>query len=140
MYNGLKRYAMQKYFKGLFFALLTVLSVGCAQKSAVLEGTASYRERIALPPQAILDITLEDVSLMDVKAPVLAHKSEQIVGQTPFVFSLEYDPALIKQGHRYNLRAKITVEGKLMFITDTFKPVLEGSADKEILLMMKKVN
>jgi len=130
---------MKKYFKILLLVLVTVISIGCAQKSATLEGTASYRERIALPPSAILEVTLEDVSLMDIKAPVLAQQSEKITGQVPFAFSLAYDPTLIKQHHRYNLRAKVLVNGKLMFITDTFNTVFEANSDKDIHLMMKKV-
>jgi len=130
---------MQKYFKVLLLALLLVLSVGCAQKSSALEGTASYHERIALPPNAVLEITLEDVSLMDIKAPVLAQKSTQIVGQTPFAFSLEYDPTLIQERHRYNLRAKITIEGKLIFITDTMQPVLTKNSPEKLNLKMVQV-
>lgn len=33
---------------------------GCASAADVVRGTALYRERIALPPGALLEVTLED--------------------------------------------------------------------------------
>jgi uncharacterized lipoprotein YbaY len=37
----------------------------------VVRGTASYRERIALPPDAIFEAMLEDVSRADARAEVI---------------------------------------------------------------------
>ncbi len=42
--------------------------VVCGVSSAIagsLEGTASYRERISLPPDAVFEAQLQDVSLAD---------------------------------------------------------------------------
>ncbi|HAN28766.1 MAG TPA: hypothetical protein DCP75_13790, partial [Haliea salexigens] len=43
-----------------------------AQQAGVIEGTVLYRERMMLPPDAQLDIQLEDVSRADAPATVLA--------------------------------------------------------------------
>src|SRR5690606_5821880 len=52
------------------FVLLLASSVGACtpQDSATIEGSATYRERIALPPDAQFEATLEDVSVADAPA------------------------------------------------------------------------
>lgn len=86
-----------------------------------LDGTVAYRQRIALPPDARLKVTLSDVSLMDVAAPVIAETEIATAGrQVPIPFALDYDPARIAPRHTYAVAARITdAAGKLLWITDT---------------------
>jgi putative lipoprotein len=94
-------------------------------KMKILEGEAFYRERIALPPGALLNVVLEDVSRMDVPATVLAEYSVSLDTSPPYAFELEYDPAMIEDRMRYSVRARITEGERLRFIstssTDPFK-------------------
>ncbi|WP_428353882.1 YbaY family lipoprotein [Methyloprofundus sp.] len=106
---------------------------------ATLTGSAYYRERIALPGNAVFEAVLEDVSLMDIAAVVLGSDSTTPAGQPPFAFAIKYDSTEIKPGHRYNVRAKITVDGKLKFISDTMHPVLKGENQSELLVKMVMV-
>ncbi|NMU26748.1 lipo-like protein, partial [Vibrio parahaemolyticus] len=77
----------------------------------------AYRERIALPPNAVVTIALEDVSLADAPAKVLAKQTFETEGkQVPLSFELSYDSNEIKPNHRYSVRARIEVDGKLRFI------------------------
>ena len=88
-------------------------------------GSVFYRERIALPDTAVVSVTLEDISLADKAADVIATDSFITGGkQVPFEFKLDYDTSKIVPNHRYNVRAKIAVDGKLRFITDTITPVI----------------
>ncbi len=111
-----------------------VLLAGCAQtesdavKANMAEntemvevtGTLAYRERIALPENAEVTVTLEDTSLADAKAVVLDTQTFITEGkQVPFSFSLSYNSADIDPRHTYNVRAQIRVDGKLRFTTDT---------------------
>ncbi|MDF2153605.1 YbaY family lipoprotein [Vibrio sp. CAU 1672] len=90
-----------------------------------ITGTVAYRERMALPPQAVVTVTLEDVSLADAPSVVLAEQSIDAEGQQiPFAFELEYDSNQIKPNHRYSLRARIEADGQLMFITDAHVGVI----------------
>ena len=57
----------------------------------------------------------------------------------PVNFSIQYNSDEIQQGHRYNVRGKITVDGRLIFITDTAHPVLTGKEQRELKLRMKMV-
>lgn len=84
---------------------------------ASLDGEVFYLQRIALPPSATLSVSLQDVSLADAPAVVLAEQKGSIKGQVPLPFHLSYDPAQVKSGHRYSVSARIEVNGELMFIT-----------------------
>lgn len=107
--------------------------------SRVIRGTATYRERIALPPDAVLEVTLEDVSLADAAAREIASVRMKNPGNPPFSFELAYDPALIEERQTYAVRAAIRVDGKLMFTTDTFYPVLTRGAGTEVELLLRRV-
>lgn len=86
-----------------------------------LNGTALYRERIALPPDARLIVRINDVSRMDAPAPVIAETEIATQGkQVPLAFSLRYDPARIAARGRYGVSARILDGGgRLIWITDT---------------------
>ena len=93
-----------------------------AENAQVISGTVSYRERIALPENAVVTVTLEDISLADAPSTVIATQEFTADGkQVPFAFELSYDNNKIQPNHRYNMRATIHVDGKLRFTTDTIK-------------------
>ncbi|CAK2106566.1 putative lipoprotein [Vibrio crassostreae] len=95
------------------------------ENTQVISGTVSYRERIALPENAVVTVTLEDISLADAPSTVIATQEFTTDGkQVPFAFELSYDNNKIKANHRYNMRASIHVDGKLRFTTDTIKSVI----------------
>lgn len=113
----------------------TVASGPLMAKTATLNGTVSYRERIAMPPDAMVSVQLLDVSLADAPAKVLAQTRLQARGQVPVPFRLRYDEARIQPGHRYALRASITVAGKLWFTTTTHHAVFaDGATDTNVLV------
>jgi len=126
-------------FKVFVLILLSVSSTILSAEQATLSGSASYRERIALPPNAVFEATLEDVSLMDVPSVTLGTDSIAHAVKNPIFFSIKYNPDVIKLGRRYNVRGRITVDGKLKFITDTMHPVFTGKDSSLINLKMKMV-
>lgn len=92
---------------------------------ATIIGTVSYRERIALPEDAKITVTLADISLADAPSVVIGQTEFESQGfQSPFAFQIDYDPAKIIPNHRYAVSAHIEMHGKLRFITDTIYPVL----------------
>lgn len=102
-----------------------------------LSGTASYRERIALPADARLAVRISDVSRMDVAAPVIAETQIATEGrQVPLAFSLDYDPARIDPRGRYAVSARITDRaGRLIWITDTHVGLPARGQTVELLLV-----
>ena len=120
-------------------APLAALAIaGCASTAPApvakgqVTGSVLYRERIMLPPTATVTVTLADTSLMDAPARTLA--SQVIEGQTapPFKFALAYDPAAIDPRNVYSVSARIEVDGKLRFITDTHTPVITHGAPTHV--------
>lgn len=100
-------------------------------------GTAWIRQKVALPPDAVLTVTLSDASLADAPSKVLAQKVTRTEGkQAPFSFVLPFNPADIQPNARIILSAAITVNDKLVFITDTVQPVInQGGTKAELTLV-----
>lgn len=91
-------------------------------------GTVAYRERILLPPNAVVTITLQDVSKQDVASEVVATQTFTTDGaQVPFDFELSYNMADIKPQDTYTVSARIDVDGELRFISDTRYAVITDS-------------
>jgi putative lipoprotein len=131
-------------------AAVFVLSstVTLAQSSAEPEhtahtvtGTVSYRQRIALPSDAIVKVRIEDVSLADAPAKSVAEEKISTEGrQVPITFAIKYDPAVINPAHRYQIRATITSGDRLLFTTTTAYPVLTHGAPSQLDLLVHQVS
>lgn len=99
-------------------------SISATQQPAIqqpnVSGTVWIRQKVALPPDAVLTVTLSDASLADAPSKVLAQKAVRTEGkQSPFSFVLSFNPADVQPNARILLSAAITVNDKLVFITDT---------------------
>ena len=114
-----------------------IATLSVAQQQPSVTGTINIRQRIALPPDAVLTVTLSDASLADAPARVLSQKAVRTEGkQAPFNFALPYNPADIQPNARILLSAAITVNGQLMFITDTVQTVInQGGTHAELTLV-----
>ena len=138
-------------------AALTLTLAGCAQKSGnvptptagsaaiaqtqiqgpAVNGSVNIRQRIALPPDAILTVTLSDASLADAPSKVIAQRAVRTDGkQAPFNFVLPFNPADIQPNARIILSAAITVNGQLIFITDTIQEVVNRNGTRADLLLV----
>ena len=120
-------------------AAMLVLAAGTAMAElATIEGEASYRERIALGPGAVLEVELLDISRADAPSDRLASIRIKAQAQVPIPFTLHYDPALIEPRRSYAVTAKLIVEGKIVFRSDTVHPVLtRGAGDTVEILMVR---
>jgi putative lipoprotein len=111
-----------------------------AAATASITGSASYRERIALPPAAVFEATLEDVSRADAPADVIARTRLAPAGQPPFRFTIPYDPARVQPGRRYVVRGRVTLDDALMFTTDTAYPVLGADGAKSVDMLLRRAS
>lgn len=116
--------------RALALSLATLPLAACAtlmpsEQPVSVTGSITYRERMALPPTAQVEIQLADVSLMDAPSRTIARQSFTADGrQVPFAFSLTVDQRKLDPRGRYSVSARITdASGKLMFITDTHNGV-----------------
>ena len=108
--------------------------------TAQIRGTATYRERIAMPADAIFDATLEDVTRADASADVIGRARIEKPGNVPIRFEISYDTSRIVQNHRYVVRARILSGGKLFFTTDQSYPVLTQGRSKEVSLLLRRAS
>jgi putative lipoprotein len=125
---------------GAFIALLAGCATTASEPSSsgtpilltgVLTGTASYRERIALPLGSIVRVTLEDATGGDTPKVVVASTTVVTERQAPIPFALAYDPTRIVQSHRYAIRVQIeSPNGQLMWTsTDRYFVITHGNPD-----------
>jgi uncharacterized lipoprotein YbaY len=97
-----------------------------------LRGAVTYRERIALPPDAVVSVQLQDLSKTGAPTTILAHQVIAAAGkQAPFVFDLIYDPGVVKQDGVYGVVAKITVGGQVRWTNTTHARVLTAGAPSD---------
>jgi len=106
--------------------------------SAAVTGTATYRERMALPPDAVFEATLEDVSKADAPAQVISRTRKEHPGNPPFAFEIPYAPSEIDPTHTYSVRARITSNDELLFTTTQNYPVLTGGNQNPVTLLVQR--
>ena len=137
---------MQNLFNRIVLSgLLLLISITGVQAggtdpeaTTMVTGTISYRERIALPPDAVILIQLRDVSLQDVAAKLI---SEQIIKpehSIPIPFALPYKPADIDERMTYSVFASIRSGDRLLFVTDRSYQVLTRGRSNHVDLVLKK--
>lgn len=98
------------------------------RSQATITGTVSYRERIALPAGSVIEVSLLDTSRADAPATTLAQTTITTTGENvPIPFTLEYKPSKIEENMTYTVSARITVDGKLRWISDQAYPVITNS-------------
>ena len=111
-----------------------------ADSMSTVTGTVTYRERIALPPTAVVKVQLADVSRADAPAIVLGDEIIRTEGrQVPFAFTIEYDPARIDPRFTYVIQARIEDGDKLLFISDRSYPVITRGAPTQVDLVLRSV-
>ena len=99
---------------------LAALALPVPAHAGSLSGTATYRERIALPPDAEFEAVLIDVALADAPARDLGR-------------------VRLRPAGRYTVRATVRQGERLLFTTDTFTPVLTGAPSQPITLRLVAV-
>lgn len=105
---------------------------------AVITGSVTYRQRIALPPGSRLEVKVEDVSLADAPSETIAETSSVITGQVPVSFEIAVGAGKVKAGRMYTLRATIFLGDQMLFTTDTHVSVLgEGDPARVDLVLVQ---
>ncbi|BES69138.1 YbaY family lipoprotein [Marinobacter nanhaiticus D15-8W] len=146
--TGIRRSQVGSGPAALVAVLLAALVVtGCASDAKIwggvpnmrqIEGTVTYHERMMVPTDSTVTVILEDVSLADAPAEVVAQTSFRSRNGPPWSYMLNYDPRLIMDGRRYNLRAKVTSNDRLMFISTEANPVVPGEVDGAVDIVVNR--
>ncbi len=105
-----------------------------------ITGSVWYRERIMLPPNAEVSVSLEDLSRMDVAAHLLASTTFVPQSCPPFDFSLEYDSTKLQEKGRYGLRVGIEKDGRLLFINKEHVPAFAQDGNAPVQIMVSQAS
>ncbi|HEY0920338.1 META domain-containing protein [Devosia sp.] len=98
-----------------------------------LSGQVTYRERIALPPNAVLRVQLIDVDATGA-APIRAEAPIAPGGQVPLTFTLSFDDRAINTAHSYALLAEIA-SGTAVWFRNTEPYALDPILPDPILIV-----
>ncbi|MFT4466107.1 MAG: YbaY family lipoprotein [Sodalis sp. (in: enterobacteria)] len=118
----------------------TFKAPGTAQQGAIsqpaVSGTVYIRQRIALPPNTAL--TLSDATIPDTPSKIIAQRVVCTDGkQAPFSFVLPFNPSDIQPNARIVLSAAITVDGRVVMITEQVKmAVTQGGGTRHDLILV----
>lgn len=109
-----------------------------------LNGSIVFQEDLVLSPGVKINVRIEDVSLMDVAAVIIAETDVPPTandGNSPVPFSIGYDETKIRENMSYTIRAVIRDKnGKLLWITDTHTPVFtRGGPSDDVTVKVKRI-
>ena len=117
-----------------------VPATGTGTTNSKVTGSITYRERIALPPSAVITVKLVDVSLADAPAVLIAEQVIATAGrQVPFEFALEYDAARIQPSHTYAVQVRIENGDRLLFISDKMNLVITRDAPTHLDIVVRRI-
>lgn len=85
--------------------------------AGVVSGTVTYRERMALPPDAVVEVWITDVTPGVVtNMALLGEATVQSAGrQVPIPFEIRFEPARVAADHLYAVKAAIRGGGQTLF-------------------------
>lgn len=137
-----QRPSQEKVTQVIFSGLATTKPAPKPMNKATVTGNVVYRQRIALPPTAIVRVKLQDVSRADAPAVLI---DEQVIPtngkQVPIPFTLNYNPSQIRPNHSYAVSAEIRVDGQLQWISTTRNSVITmGNPTSNITVMLNQVS
>jgi uncharacterized lipoprotein YbaY len=115
----------------LAVALAALTSPALAED--IITGSALYREKIAMPGNAVFEAELVE----RLSGSVIASMRRENAGNPPYRISIGYDPAKIEDKLGYGVRASIIVDGKAMFSTADMPDVITRGAPREVTIIMR---
>ena len=127
-----------RVFVSILAAALAI-SVSGVNAMETITGSATYRERIAMPPGVTFEVQLEDVSLMDAPARIISKLTVNDAGNPPYDIAIPYNPDANQNERRYTVRASLRMGERLLFTTDTHTPVFTDGAGTEVSITMVQV-
>lgn len=117
------------------------VSTAMSSEIARVTGTLTYPRHTALPPDAVVYITLVDVSpRQDASGDIIARQTITKPGQIPIPFEVKYNPSQINYKYNYAIQAHITVKGKLLFINTLPYPVITRGNPNTIDVIVNPAN
>lgn len=117
------------------FAMLFLLCTAAAPpaRTPAVSIVALYRERMALPPGATLEVKLTDADSGRVIASAMLDNPH-----VPVSIELSYEPSNIDAEHVYTVNARILVDGEPFFVTNTAAKVITQGKPSQVELVLER--
>jgi uncharacterized lipoprotein YbaY/uncharacterized lipoprotein NlpE involved in copper resistance len=130
---------------GWYGARALALSLACivsvhGSAGAQVRGTATFRERVKLPPDAVFEASLVDVSRAGEPGSVLGRTRVERPGNPPIRFAIDYDEARVDPRHVYVVRARILVGSRQRFVANHSDLVLTWGNGRHVSLQLQRSN
>jgi putative lipoprotein len=123
-------------------ALLMILLGPCAvlpAASGVLTGEVFYRERVALPRNAVLEVSLVDVTRPGGLGDLVASVQIRPKRGVPIPFEIRYGDGDVEPRRSYAVRANIVADGRLLFVSARSNLVLTQGHPTSVRILMSAV-
>lgn len=106
---------------------------------AEVTGTALYRERIAMPPGAVFEVTLEEAGKPGAQPVILGQMRKTDAGQPPYAFTISYDKAKIRRRRTYVVKARLLLDGRPRFESEAVRVLTRGKGRDAGSVLMRGV-
>jgi uncharacterized lipoprotein YbaY len=111
---------------------------GGASEEARVTGTVTYFQRSALPPGAVVEVRLVNIS--QVPAVTVAEQIVEPRGrQVPIEFEIRYDPRRIERRYRYSIQARILQNDRALFASTEPYLVITGGNPTAVEVTVRPV-
>ena len=114
---------------GILAAGLLIPAGQVAAEARTISGKVVYRERMMLPPGAVVEVKLVDISRADAPARTISETRITDAKASPIPYTLRFDSAQIEPRRTYALQARIQRGDRLLFINTTRHAVFAGGRD-----------
>lgn len=105
-----------------------------------ITGSVTYLAKVALPPDAVLIVRIQDTSRAGAPARTLSEQRIELAGaQVPIPFRATIDRDLVGKRARITVSARIERGGKLLFINDTSYPAVVDGKPQHVDMTLKPV-
>ncbi len=103
-----------------------------------VSGTARLQERTILPANSILETSLEEIASNGSAVSVLGTDTRAAPGLSSITFSIPFADSQVRPGRRYAVRARVMVNGQLIFVSSQAAPVLSSPQDKTVAIALQR--
>ena len=104
-----------------------------------ITGTVAYRDRSALPRDAVLNVELREVLSYGNSRPITLTRQSFTANRTPISFNLDYDPTQIDPRRNYVMHANITSGGRQIYSMRQDTPIFgnAGGNSQNVQLLVE---
>jgi putative lipoprotein len=114
---------------------LAISTTAALAETRTVDVTVTYRERIALPPDAELELEIADISRADAPSVTLVY-SRMSIQRVPMTVTLGTEEDQLDERFTYSVRGRIYSGDTVIFRSDTVTPVFTRDAPDEVTLVL----